>query len=71
MADCRIEAERRYTLANGRVVTVILRDSIVPEDPYLNLARAKMLSIRTGEAFDANRISRQIKDYLIKTNVSI
>jgi len=71
MSACRVEGERRYTLANGRVVTVILRNSIVPEDPYLNLARAKMLSVRTGEAFDANRISKTIKDYLIKTNVSI
>lgn len=68
---CRIEAERSYTLANGRIVTVILRDSIVPEDPYLNLARAKMLSVRTGEAFNANRVTKQIKDYLIKTNVAI
>jgi len=71
MSSCRIEAERRYALANGRIVTVILRDSIVPEDPYLNLARAKALSVRTGEAFNANRVPKNIKDYLVKTNVSI
>lgn len=71
MSACRVEGERRYTLANGRIVTVILRNSIVPEDPYLSLARAKMLSVRTGEAFNSNRTTKQIKDYLIKTNVSI
>lgn len=71
MADCRLEEERRYPLANGRIVTVILRNAIVVEDPYLNLARAKALSVRTAEAFDADRTSPAIKDHLIKTNVSI
>ena len=71
MADCRVEEERRYPLANGRIVTGILRNAVVIEDPYLNLARAKALSIRTAEAFDSNRISPAIKDHLIKTNVSI
>lgn len=72
MADpCRVEGERVYPLAGGRLVRVILRNSITVEDPYLNLARAQALSIRTGEAFDANRISRAVKDHLIKTNISI
>lgn len=68
---CRKEAVRRYVLSNGRIVTVILRETIVPEDPFLSLARAKALSIRTGEAYAANRIGRPIKDQLIKTNISI
>lgn len=71
MATCRVELERRYPLANGRVVTIVVRDSIVPEDPYLVLARAKALSVRTKEAFSAPRTTRSIKDFLIKTNVSI
>lgn len=71
MSNCRVEAARRYPLANGRMVTVILRDTIVPEDPYLSLAKAKALSVRTGEAFNSNRITRPIKDHLIKTNISI
>lgn len=71
MARCRIELERRYPLANGRVVTVIVRDSVTPEDPYLVLARAKALSVRTNEAFSAERTTRSIKDFLIKTNISI
>lgn len=71
MANCRIEEERVYPMANGRIVTVILRNSVVVEDPYLSLARAKALSVRTAEAFDSDRTSRAIKDHLIKTNVSI
>jgi len=71
MSDCRIEAERVYPLAGGRLVRVILRNSLVPEDPYLSLARAQALSIRTGDTFDADRIRRSIKDHLIKTNISI
>ena len=69
--DCREEGIRTYPLANGRVVRVILRNSIVPEDPYLSLARAQALSVRTGEAFQSNRVPRIIKDTLIKTNISI
>lgn len=71
MANCRIELEKRYPLANGRMVTVIVRDSVVPEDPYLVLVRAKALSVRTGEALNASRTTRAIKDLLIKTNISI
>jgi hypothetical protein len=68
---CRIELERRYPLANGRVVIITLRDSVTVEDPYLLLVRAKALSIRTGEPISANATSKTIKDYLIKTNISI
>jgi hypothetical protein len=71
MASCRLEMERRYPLANGRIVTVIVRDSVTPEDPYLVLTRAKALSVRTGEVFNASRTTRSIKDFLIKTNISI
>ena len=68
---CRIEGSRRYPLANSRVVTVVIRKNVTVEDPYLVLARAKALSVRTGEPIDVDRISRAIKDYLIKTNISI
>ncbi len=71
MSICRIELERSYPMANGRMVKVIIRDSVTPEDPYLMLARAKALSVRTNEAFSADPINRSIKDFLIKTNISI
>jgi len=69
--NCRTEVSRRYPLANGKVVTVTLRTSITVEDPYLVLARAKGLSLRSGETINATRTPRAIKDYLIKTNISI
>lgn len=69
--QCRDEYSRTYYLANGRTVTVILRTTIVAEDPYLNLARAKALSVRTGEDVIPDRIGRDIRDRLIKTNISI
>ena len=52
------------------MISVILRDTLVPEDPYINMARATALSIRTGEPYDADRVDRTIKDYLIKANIS-
>ena len=67
----RTEVSRTYSLNNGRLITVILRDTIVPEDPYLNMARAKCLALRTGEPYDSDRTSRVIKDQLIKTNVTL
>ena len=71
MPVCRIEYEKRYPLANGRVVTVKIRDTITPEDPYLMLVRAAALAARTNEPFNAERIPKAIKDFLIKTNISI
>lgn len=68
---CRQEVSKRYPVANGRVVTVYIRNGIVPEDPLISGARCKALSVRTGEVNDTKRVSRTIKDYLIKTNVSI
>jgi hypothetical protein len=67
----RTEVSRTYSLNNGRLITVILRDTIVPEDPYINMARARCLALRTGEPFDSDRTSRVIKDQLIKTNVTL
>lgn len=69
--DCREEYRRSYSLADGRRVTYIIRESVIPEDPYLSLARAKALTVRTGEAFASERVSKEIRDYLIKTNIAI
>lgn len=66
----RTEVSQSFSLANGRLMTVILRDTLVVEDPYINLARAKALSVRTGEPNTSDRIPRVIKDYLIKTNIT-
>jgi hypothetical protein len=67
----REESIQRFNLNDERIITVILRKTIAPEDPYINLARAKALSVRADEAYDAVSISRPVKDHLIKTNIAI
>jgi hypothetical protein len=69
--NCRTVLTRKFPLATGRIITIILRDRLSCDDPYINLARAKALSLRTGESFNSNRINRSIRDSLIKTNISI
>jgi hypothetical protein len=69
--NCRTVLIRKFPLANGRLVSVILRDRLSCDDPYVNLTRATALSLRTGETFNSDRINRSIKDILIKTNISI
>jgi hypothetical protein len=71
MANCRTEKSAVYPMADGRKVTVTLRTTIVPEDPYMVLAYAKSLSVRTGEPISVSVTSRAVKDHLIKTNISI
>ena len=66
----RTERVQTFPLSGGRLISVIMRDTVVPEDPYINMARAKALSLRTGEPYDADRVDRSIKDYLIKTNIT-
>lgn len=62
------------TVGDNRI-TVIVRDTIVPEDPYLNLVRAAAYPYLTGGGsnaiFPAPPVSRRIKDVLIKTNIVI
>jgi len=66
----RTEYVKTFSVAGGRLITVILRDTLVPEDPYLNMARATALSFRTEEPYASDRVNRAIKDYLIKTNIA-
>jgi hypothetical protein len=51
--------------------TIVIRDSIAVEDPYLKLVRARLFEIQTGQDFSAEVTSRQIKDDLIKVNIQI
>ena len=68
---CRNELITRYPMADGSVRVIIVRDTIVVEDPYLKLVKAKLLSIKTGGEFGAEITSRAIKDALIKQNIQI
>lgn len=59
----------------GQRVTVIVRDSIVDWDPYLNMVRAAAFMYQQGGGpsvrYPVPPISRDIKDVLIKTDLVI
>jgi hypothetical protein len=56
---------------DGRIYRFMVRDKIVPEDPYLMLTKALAFSIQTGEAYNGTSPNRALKDFLIKGRVVI
>lgn len=56
---------------SGRIYRFVLRDKIVPEDPYLVLVKAAAFSISTGEAYNGTPPNRSLKDFLIKDSVIV
>ena len=56
---------------DGRIYRMVLRDKIVPEDPYLVLVKAAAFSIQTGEVYNGTPPNRALKDFLIKDSVII
>lgn len=62
--------ERTTTMTvGGYTVNVIVRDTVIIEDPYLNLVRAAAFQISEGGPFPVPPVGRDIKDFLIKTNL--
>jgi hypothetical protein len=63
------------TIVGEEVVSVIVRDTIVDWDPYLNMVRATAYMYQTGGGptvqFPVPPISRELKDVLIKTDLVI
>jgi len=55
----------------GRMYTFILRDKIVPEDPYLVMVKAAAFAIITGEYYKGMPVGRDVRDWLIKSTVVI
>jgi hypothetical protein len=58
-------------IVGGRRVTVVRRTDITPEDPYVVLAKGAAYSISTGAPFPVPRVRRNIKDHLIRLNITI
>lgn len=69
MSTNRVSASISYPLQNSRIVTLIVRDKIAPDDVIMNRSRAKLLALRTSEVLDIVRVSRDVKDLMIKNNV--
>lgn len=67
---CRSEV-RLNLRKDNRVYRIVLRDKVVPEDPYLVLVRATAFAVKVGEPFNGDPTGRTIKDFLIKSSVVI
>ncbi len=67
---CRVEIPL-VIQKNGRLYNFIVRDKISIEDPYLMMVKAGAFAIRTGEPYAGNSPSRDVRDFLIKSNVVI
>ncbi len=67
----RSEVFFRLPIRDGTIRTVIVRDRLAVEDPYLKLVRARLFEVLTGQDFSAEETSRKIKDDLIKVNIQI
>ena len=67
----RQEIVRSYIFAGGDRVTLTVRTDVTVEDPYLIQAKAKAYGILNAEPESFRLTPRRVKDYLIKTNISI
>lgn len=56
---------------DGRIYHVLLRDKLMPEDPYLVLVKAQAFAIQTGEPYNGSPPDKGVKDFLIKDSVII
>jgi len=65
------EVTVRYALHSGDVTTATFRDAVVPEHSYMALMHAHLRSLRSGTPYRGERVSRTIKDVLIRTNLQI
>ena len=57
------------TQVGNYTVEVIVRDSIIVDDPYLNLVRAAAFQLADKGPFPVPPVGRDIKDFLIKTGL--
>lgn len=56
---------------DGRLYRYVLRDKVMPEDPYLVLIKAAAFSIQTKEPYNGTPPSRSVRDFLIKQSLVI
>jgi len=56
---------------NGRIYRFVVRDKIIPEDPYFVLVKATAFAIQQGEPYNGRTPNRAVKDFLIKNSVVI
>jgi hypothetical protein len=69
-APCRNEVSVVFK-KNGRLYTLVLRDKISVEDPYLTMVRAAAFAIRASEPYVMQPPPRAVRNFLINSNVVI
>lgn len=67
---CRTEVKATIR-KGGRLYTVIMRDKVVVEDPYLVMVKAAAFAIREGEPYMGRATPRAVKDFLLKSSVVV
>jgi hypothetical protein len=67
---CRTEIPI-FIKSKGRTYEFVLRDKVVPEDPYLILVKAIAFALYTGEPYNGTFPGRGVRDFLIKNSVVI
>lgn len=67
---CRTEAEVVIPY-QGRLYRMVVRDKIIPEDPYLVMVKAGAFAVSQGEPYPATPPERSLLDFLVKNNVVI
>lgn len=56
---------------NNRLYRFVLRDKVVPEDPYLVMVKASAFAVAQAEPYNGRTPERSIKDFMIKDTVVI
>jgi hypothetical protein len=67
-SPCRQEVTTKIKY-KGNIYTLIMRDKVVIEDPYLVLVKAYAYAVRTNTAYQGRIVPRAIRDFLIKSSV--
>lgn len=67
---CRVEAPFSV-LIDGKLYRFVMRDKLLPEDPYLVAFKAAAYSLAQTEPYRGVPPARDVRDFLIKSTVTI
>lgn len=56
---------------DGRLYKFVLRDKVLPEDPYLVMVKAAAFAISESEPYNGRAPDRSVKDFMVKDTVVI
>ena len=65
---CRKEVTARFKY-KGNLYTLVMRDKVIIEDPYMVLVKAGAYATRTGGPYQGRIVPRSVRDFLIKSTV--